>query len=494
MAQNRQIKEKTMANKKFWLGMLVIAFTMVVCDNGYTPTPPVYTPPSPTPPPPAIPGDSASNPIDRIADTNLGTMTSSASGWQQLLNSINSTGKYINLDLSACTMTGTSFNPDATVATGKEYIVSIILPTVATSIEAATYSSNSAFYNFSNLESISGANITTIGGYSFNDKYRLQSVDFPKVTAIGVNAFNGCRNLQSISFPASAELGYSSTDNSYSNPFVGCDKLTFTLSGSGNLSVIEDGKALVRDDTILLAYPSASGNITMDNITSLDGRVFSGCSQLTSISFSQVATIGSSAFASCSNLQDISFPQTTSIGSSAFYSCNNLQDVSFPQTTSIGSQAFYNCSRLQTTSFPLATTIDSSTFSYCSNLLSLNIPKVTNIGSMAFQYTEGTALTIIMGSTAPILGYRMFYDFDVYYNNSTTAKTVRVKVPAGATGYGPFPPTSGSSVTVSGTNTTANWANGFRGGGWNGYTWNSDYNYGGSSSINQNITVIIEQQ
>jgi hypothetical protein len=465
---------------------LVIAFTMAACDIGPDSDPYPYTPPSPPPPPPSQPGDSVSNPIDRIADTNLGTMISSASGWQQLLNSINRTGKYINLDLSACTMTGTSFNPDPSVATGKDKIVSIILPNVATSIEAGT-SNDSAFKNFTNLKSISGTNISTIGARAFNNT-SLESINFPQVTtigegsfywsglknanfplvqSIGEDAFRSCSNLQSISFPASAQLGYSSTDSSYSNPFVGCDKLTFTLSGSGSLSVIENGKALVRNNAILLAYPSASGNITMNNITSLDDRVFRECSQLNSISFPQVTTIGSSAFASCSNLQDVSFPQTTSIGSSAFS----------------------DCSRLQSADFPLATTIGSYTFSSCSNLLSLNIPKVTNIGSGAFQYTEGTALTITMGSTAPTLGYQMFFD----YYNSTTTKTVKVKVPAGATGYSPFPSTYGSSVTVSGTDTTANWANGFRGGGWNGSTWNSDTYFGGPSHINKNITVIIEQ-
>ena len=32
MAQNRQIKEKTMAKKKFWLGMLVMVLALGSCD------------------------------------------------------------------------------------------------------------------------------------------------------------------------------------------------------------------------------------------------------------------------------------------------------------------------------------------------------------------------------------------------------------------------------------------------------------------------------
>jgi hypothetical protein len=451
------------------------------------------------------PGASASNPIDRVESTNLGTMTSSASGWRYLLNSIDSAGKYINLDLSACTMTDEAFNPDSSVETGKKYIVSIILPTAATSIEAGTYS-NPTFKNFTNLKSASGANIITIGDYSFlretgggysylqdgvefpkattigagafRDTYlesvkfplvtdigdsafsglssKLKNADFPVVETIGEGAFSFCSDLESISFPASAKLGYSSYDESYSNPFTSCEKVSFTLSGTGSLSVIEDGKALVRDNTILLAYPSASGNITINNITALDGKVFK----------------------SCYDLESVSLPQVTSIGSETFAYCTNIQVVSFQQATSIGSEAFSNCSRLQSASFPLVTTIGSYAFSYCSALVSVNIPKVTEIGAMAFTYTGTAALSITMGSTAPTLGRSIFFLI-------STTKTVTVKVPTGASGYTPF---TGTAVTVSGTNNTANWANGFRGGGWNGSSF-AQY-----SELNQNISVIIQQQ
>jgi len=491
-----------MTNKKFWLGILVIVlvFGMMVigCEDEEYPSQPQLQPqPQPKP------GESASNPIDRVENTNLGTMTSTASGWRQLLNSIESTGKYINLDLSACTMTGTSFNPGSTVETGKKYIVSIILPTVATSIEAGTFS-DPTFKNFSNLKTINGINIITIGDYSFNRYDYLKSVDFPKATtigerafdstylenvnfpkvtiigdsafsscsslknasfpivqSIGESAFSSCSNLESISFPASAELGLS--DGNYSNPFTYCEKITFTLTGTGSLSTIEKDKALVRNGTILLAYPSASGNVTLNNIKSIDGNAFQGLRDLTGINL----------------------PQVTSIGSEAFAYCSNIQDVNFPQATIIGPSAFSYCSRLQSATFPLVTTVGSSAFLASDNLITLNIPNVTKIEQGAFRYTGNTELSITMGSTGPTLGYRMFDDI-------TTSKTVRIKVPSGATGYSPF---SSSSVTVSGTNTNVNWANGFRGGGWNGYAFDTGSTFSqGDYYINQNITLIIQQQ
>jgi hypothetical protein len=61
-----------------------------------------------------------------------------------------------------------------------------------------------------------------------------------------------------------------------------------------------------------------------------------------------------------------------------------------------------------------------------------------------------------------------------------SAKTVTVKVPSGATGYGTVP------GTYTGSDTTDNWGNAFRGKGWsstNGY---------GIGTVNTNITLTIE--
>ena len=477
----------------------------------------------------SLPSNSTNNPASLALSLDLGTMTATNSGWQQLLDAISTTGKYVNLDLSLCTMNGTSFNPDSSVATGKDRIVSIILPTVATSTEAGS-PTNPTFRSFTNLKSINGAYITTIGNsafynssfsgnttlqiaefprvtnigsYAFYNCKGLQSANFPQVITIGINAFENCTSiqgvnfplatsirgrafynctaLQSASFPASAELDQ--LFSTYSNPFSGCTSLTsFTLIGTGSLSVIENGRVLVRNGTILLAYPTATGTITLNTITSIDGSAFESCTSLQSVSFPQATSIGGMAFYRCTGLQSASFPQVTSIGSSAFSTCTSLQNVNFPLVTSIGSNAFTD-TNLQSASFPQATSIGSMAFYLCTSLQSLNIPKVTSIGMFAFGQAGNTALSITMGSTAPTLAREIFADV-------TSAKTVTVKVPTGATGYTPF---TGSTVTVSGTNTTTNWANGFRGGSWNGTTW-ADTSNGGTATINQNISLIIERQ
>ena len=305
----------------------------------------------------SLPANTVNNSASLAVNISLGTMTAADSGWRQLLDAINTSGKFVNLDLSSCTMSGTSFNPDSSVATGKDWFVSLVLPAAATSIEAGAIL-DSTFGNFTNLTSVSGANITTIGNYAFGSSYSttstisLQSVNFPLVTSIDEGAFEGCTALQSVNFP-----------------------------------------------------------------------------------------------------------QVTSISSDAFGGCTSLQSAGFPQVTTIGNRAFSRCTDLQ----------------------SLNIPKVTRIFGYAFSSTGTATLSITMGPTAPTLGENIFYGV-------TSAKTVMVNIPSGATGYTPF---NGSTVTVSGTNTAANWANGFRGGSWNGTTWES---WGGTSGINQDISVVIEQQ
>jgi hypothetical protein len=69
---------------------------------------------------------------------------------------------------------------------------------------------------------------------------------------------------------------------------------------------------------------------------------------------------------------------------------------------------------------------------------------------------------------------------DIFYGVTST-KPVTVKVPSGATGYGPIP----CSYT---TDTTTNWGNGFRGGGWDGTTFTFT---GSASDINPYIELNI---
>jgi len=378
---------------------------------------------------------------------DLGTMTSSTSGWQNLLSALNTANKYVDLDFSNCTMDGIEFDPDRTVTTGKIFITSIILPDVAESIvaypgsESTLSRSNSAFNNFTRLKEVSGINITSIGSFAFYRCDTLENVDFPAATSIGNYAFSGCTNLTCVIFPNIVNIGGSA--------FQGCT----------SLNSINFPKAVTISDSI-------------NNY-----GTFQNCTGLNSINFPVVTSIGSRAFQGCTDLTNVDFPAATSIGSNAFYQCTGLTSVDFPNVITIENSgstygAFLGCTYLVTANFPVVTSIGNYAFNGCTRLATLNIPEVMSIGDQAFYGTSTTALTITMGGIAPTVGTGMF-------TNVTSLKTVTVKVPTGATGYGVIP------STYSGTSDTNNWGNAFRHKGWNGLAYLT-------GTVNQYVTLNIQ--
>ena len=208
------------------------------------------------------------NPITVKVEIDLDTH------WGELLTILNESNKYVTLDLSNSTgMKEFNPNPDVSNA-GEQMIANLILPNSTTGI----------------------------------------------VQDIYVTSFRHFTNLTSISFPASVNIGM--------NPFIGCNNLTnFILTGTGSLSAIENGKVLVRNNTELVAYPSATGSITMSNITAIGESAFKGCDSLTSVSFPAVTSIGLMAFVSCVNLTEANFPAVTSIDRWAFMGCIKLTRV-----------------------------------------------------------------------------------------------------------------------------------------------------------------------
>ena len=223
--------------------------------------------------------------------------------WGRLLSTINSAGVYVHLDLSRSDMANTEFNPGDS---GSRYIVSLVLPDTVTSI---------------------------------------------------AGDFNVFSNLVSISFPASADIGEV-------NPFVGCSSLTFKLRGRGDLRAIEQGKALVRGSE-LVSYPSASGSVTLNDITAVGRSAFNGV-----------------------DLESISLPSAAAIGIRAFRGCESLKTVNLPAATAIGEEAFYGNKSLQT----------------------LNIPAAVTIGNNAAVNTGGADLTITVGSQIETVGTGIFND------------------------------------------------------------------------------------
>lgn len=378
-------------------------------------------------------GLDASSPVEIKLDIDLGDMQA-GSGWRRLLTAIGNAGKYVNLDLSACIMATSTFVTNSVSSSGKDRIVSLVLPNAARTIGDGRYKVFAV--NFSSLKKVSGKNISSIANYAFQGNGSLVSIDFPAVTDIGNSAFSSCRGLASVNFPLLKSMSdgafqecislftvvIPASVNIENNPFVGCTSLdAITITGNGPLKALEGGKALVLNNNHLVAYPSASGDVAMNYIKSIGAYAFRDCENLTSISFPAVTSIGGAAFFSCNGLSGIYFPEAISMGDSAFGYCKNLTDADFPKLTSMGSHAFgtgyggtydklvninfpvlihipdyafsYRNS-LSMVSFPEAVSIDYGAFGQNQSLTELHIPKVTSIGESAVSGSKLNKITI----------------------------------------------------------------------------------------------------
>jgi hypothetical protein len=170
------------------------------------------------------------NPVPFTLQLALGNTQQTGSTWRQLLQAIEDAGKNVALDLSACDIEAVEFygdsyegkfDPDNTVSTGKDKIVSITLPNTATSIiDIMDYPLVAAFQYFTNLKSFSGDGLTTIGRLAFYNISSLAMSSLPAgIINIGYNAFGGCTNLVLAELPTGVEM----LD---SNIFDGCTGIT----------------------------------------------------------------------------------------------------------------------------------------------------------------------------------------------------------------------------------------------------------------------------
>ena len=84
-----------------------------------------------------------------------------------------------------------------------------------------------------------------------------------------------------------------------------------------------------------------TGNITFQNVTSIEDSAFNYCTNLTNVTIPNVTNIGYSAFMYCSSLTSIIMTNVTSIGTGAFSGCSGLTDVTIgSRIQGIGDSAF----------------------------------------------------------------------------------------------------------------------------------------------------------
>ena len=239
-------------------------------------------------------------------------------------NSVTSIGNYAFYyckSLTSITIPNSVTIIDSGAFYGCSGLTSVTIPNSVTSIGYG------AFYGCSGLTSITIPNsVTSIGERAFRECSGLTSVTIPNsVTSIGDYAFYKCSGLTSVTIPNSVtSIGEWA--------FTGCTAIT---------------QAIIVNDMFVYLPIGYEGHYSIpENISTIIGGAFKGCSGLTSVSIpNSVTSIGTRAFTGCSGLTSVTIPNSvTSIGESAFYYCSGLTSVTIPNSvTSIGKSAFSEC-------------------------------------------------------------------------------------------------------------------------------------------------------
>jgi hypothetical protein len=206
------------------------------------------------------------------------------------------------------TVTGSgrfSVSDDGKMLLGSSGATLIVYPSATGTVTLPPSVSHIDSYAFAGCDSLTSVTFSeeiqsiSIGDYAFagcSSLYGIESL----VGGIGDYAFAGCYSLNGITLLGECRVG--------DYAFAGCYSLIFTVTGSGSLSVISNGRMLLRSTSIttLIAYPSATGTVTLPD---------------------RITEIGPYAFA-YSNLSSITLHNYLNfIDDYAFYGCRSLEEV-----------------------------------------------------------------------------------------------------------------------------------------------------------------------
>ena len=240
--------------------------------------------------------------------------------------------------------------------------------------------------------------VKVIGHNAFSGCSSLENITIPEsVTAIGAGVLNNCTALTSLIIPGSVnyidpqfcqncenlkeiilsdsnkELGIGlfmsgnrigEQGNDFGGDLVYIPELditvgfgpwgtTATLFVGCPIEIIYIGRDIKRDyyvNSCAFDKTDAVKNVTIaGNATQVSDYMFSGCANLTDLTFGdKIKAIGSSAFSSCNGLTSLSLPNgLETIGGYAFFECASLKTISLSNgIKNIGEQAFNSCKEL----------------------------------------------------------------------------------------------------------------------------------------------------
>lgn len=195
--------------------------------------------------------------------------------------------------------------------------------------------------------------------------------------------------------------------------FSGCTDVT-SLTFSGNIKALGENTTLNSGIRSIAVYDEnpyfSSSDGVLFNKDKTEIVIYPPAKESSSYKMPQtVVTVGENAFINCLNLTRIEIPQSvTEIKRSAFSGCGSLSDINIPKSvTVIGDSAFSYCSVLKSVVIPQGVTeISNGLFSGCYSLESVTIPdSVTSIGNGSFSDNYCLAKLDIPESVTSISDY-----------------------------------------------------------------------------------------
>jgi hypothetical protein len=191
-----------------------------------------------------------------------------------------------------------------------------------------------------------GSQLEIIGEMAF-EQSKITAITIPaSVTEINGSAFYSCTSLRSVIFEegiqtkSMSSFGYSkitsitipaSVTNSLYGVFDGCASLANINVEANNPSYTSRrGVLYSKDKTILVAWPTANGDITIPaGVTAIGYDAFTDCWELTGVTIPEgVKSIGGGAFMGCYHINEITIPASvTSIGRYAFATWRSPQTI-----------------------------------------------------------------------------------------------------------------------------------------------------------------------
>lgn len=309
--------------------------------------------------------------------------------------------------------------------------------------------------------------VTTIGGYAFNENTKLKKITIPgSVSTVKISAFENCINLHTVVI----EEGVTYLDD---RAFYGCKKLenltvSTSVTGLGTdvfsstkwMSDRKNENPLVVLNNFLIDGESCDGEVVVPNgVTYIANSAFSN-GYLTSIVIPDGVTyIGNYAFGRCNSLENITIPESvttigatafgytpwlenersknplvivndivvdgeicsgaavlpdhvTTIADSAFDDAENLTSVEMSENVKyIGESAFEGCTNLVSVASPSGVTyLGDRAFYNCSSLESFDIAEgVTSIPIHAF-YGCSSLKSVTMADSVTEVLYQAFYN------------------------------------------------------------------------------------